>query len=311
MKFSSMKIAQKIKTDNDLNIRGKKKSSSSAPAPSSSHTTPRHHRCASSAERRVNATVSDTASAFPSVLTRASMSRTAGRTLDSPSLPLPPPTPLQCFAVSCCVLNWRWGWRRGPSSGSELESITKILITELCSQGGQVAHHRQTVANPSHDRGRGSPEPKGWGLGSEAAGARGPAQHKRSCSTPARGCVLLPEPRGAAWGWLDRLWDCARSHGRLSVSAPYTAPNSSDFCPCPPHSSSAWTSLPQSLPWSREHGLSRAHQHFPLLFPTRCSVGRDRSASCVRCCPAQSGHQARHWAGTLSVKGGGAGGVDE
>lgn len=80
-------------------------------------------------------------------------------------------------------------------------------------------------------------------------------------------CLASRAQGGAAWGWLDRLCDCSRSHGRLSLSAPHTAPNSSDFCPCSPHSSSAWTSLPQSLPRSREHRVSRAHQPFPLLFP--------------------------------------------
>jgi len=130
-----------------------------------------------------------------------------------------------------------------------------------------VAHHRQTVANLSHDKGRGSPEPKGWGSGQKQLGlAALPSTNTAAAGLPV-GVSCFPSPRRGCTGWLDRLCDCSRSHGRLSLSAPHTAPNSSDFCPCSPHSSSAWTSLPQSLPRSREHRVSRAHQPFPLLFP--------------------------------------------
>lgn len=46
-----------------------------------------------------------------------------------PSLQLPSPPPMWCFVLFCFELKVV-----GASSGSELESITKILITELCSQ---------------------------------------------------------------------------------------------------------------------------------------------------------------------------------
>ena len=49
----------------------------------------------------------------------------------------------------------------GASSGSELESRVKILITELCSQRGQVAHHCQTTVTPSFEKGWVNSEPKG------------------------------------------------------------------------------------------------------------------------------------------------------
>lgn len=49
----------------------------------------------------------------------------------------------------------------GASSGSELESRVKSLITELCSQRGQVAHHCQTTVTPSIEKDWVNSEPKG------------------------------------------------------------------------------------------------------------------------------------------------------
>lgn len=147
-----------------------------------------------------------------------------------------------------------------------------------------MAHHHQTVPNTSPEKGRGSPEPKGRGFGSGAAGARDAAWHKHSGSVPARVCVLLPEPRGL----------CGREAGWTGSA---TVPEAMGgfrciWCPVgvsPTHSTEQLRSLsllltppqpglplPQSLPRSLEHVLSRAHQRFPQLFPTQCSVGRDQ-----------------------------------
>lgn len=132
--------------------------------------------------------------------------------------------------ASCCELE-----AAGASPGSELESLTKILITELCSQRGQVAHHCQTEANtfPS-DGAEGVQSPKAEGSHQTHPGARGTAQHKHSCGSPA--------------GWARPATVPPATHGLLlglSASLPHTQHlNISDFRPFSPRSSLAWTCPP-------------------------------------------------------------------
>ena len=136
--FSSWNTPGKIKTDNDLNIR-RKQTSSLTPASNHLHTTSSSYPCTSCAGHWMEWTpnllcIFNIPSALTSILTGPSESHSLRTRL--PSLQLPSPTPAWCF-----VLNWRLV---GASSGSELESRVKSLITELCSQRGQVAHHCQT-----------------------------------------------------------------------------------------------------------------------------------------------------------------------
>lgn len=179
--------------------------------------------------------------------------------------------------ASCCELE-----AVGASPGSELESLTKILITELCSQRGQVAHHCQTEAStfPS-DRAEGVQSPKAEGSHQTHPGARGTAQHKHSRGSPA--------------GWACPATVPPATHGLLlglSASLPPTRHlDISDFRPFSPRSSLAWT-CPPAKPRARALACPPGpafHGSSP-----RCALGAGTSLR-----PPRAG--AWHRAGTRSV----------
>ena len=136
--FSSWNTPGKIKTDNDLNIR-RKQTSSLTPASNHLHTTSSSYPCASCAGHWMEWTpnlpcIFNIPSALTSILTGPSESHSLRTRLPSLQLPIVNTSMVFCFELEVV----------GASSGSELESRVKIVITELCSQRGQVAHHCQT-----------------------------------------------------------------------------------------------------------------------------------------------------------------------
>lgn len=110
------------------------------------------------------------------------------RTLDSLSLQLPSPPPAGQSGL-------QQTWVGGPSD-SELESRTKILITELRSQWGQVCHHCQTTATPEGRRAVWAQSPRAEGSEDKLPGPGSIAQHQCSCSSLS---LWVSYPAWAPW----------------------------------------------------------------------------------------------------------------
>lgn len=196
----------------------------------------------------------------------------------------------------------------GAPSGSELESIVKILITELCSQRGQVAHHCQTTGTPPSRRAGSIQSPKAEG--SDGQHPRREALPPADTVRPARlpgGWLDSPAP-WSVWGRRDLLHDRSEALSLLMCflgQLPLTAHNASDFCPIfsplPPLQPGLL--LLQSLPSAA--CAQALTSPFPHVLCGQCSASAiSVLATGPRWAPDQRARPVRPQAGARSANGG-------